>query len=118
MEEEQNRAAALGTPHLALSSDAFAHAALPWCRRIASHLGLARIPWGCAFRVLTGRKLAYGYTHVERFLSQLAHAGGAETFTHAFGEWLARLWPSRANFRRRLQAEAIYGDHPVANGSI
>ena len=47
--------------------------------------------------MLTGRKRAYGYAHVERFLSQLARAGGAETFTPAFGKWTARLWQSRAN---------------------
>lgn len=35
---------------------------------------------GDALGVLTGRKRAYGYAHVERFLSQLAHAGGAETW--------------------------------------
>jgi hypothetical protein len=46
--------------------------------------------------VLTGRKRAYGYAHVERFLSQLARAGGAETFTQAFEKWTARLWQSRA----------------------
>src|SRR5690348_12417854 len=29
-------------------------------------------------------------------LSQLAHAGGAETFTQALGKWTARLWQSQA----------------------
>jgi hypothetical protein len=52
---------------------------------------------GDGLGVLTGRKRAYGYAHVERFLSQLAHAGGAETFTHAFGKWTARVFQSRAN---------------------
>jgi hypothetical protein len=52
---------------------------------------------GDALGVLTGRKRAYGYAHVERFLSQLAHAGGAETFTHAFGQWTAQLWQSSVN---------------------
>src|SRR5947209_9468908 len=51
---------------------------------------------GDALGVLTGRKCAYGYAHVERFLSQLAHAGGAETFTTALGKWTAYLWQSRA----------------------
>jgi hypothetical protein len=51
---------------------------------------------GDALGVLTGRKRAYGYAHVERFLSQLAHAGGAETFTNALGKWTAHLWQSRA----------------------
>ncbi len=52
---------------------------------------------GDALGVLTGRKRAYGYAHVERFLSQLAHAGGAETFTHALGKWTARVFQSKAN---------------------
>ena len=52
---------------------------------------------GDALGVLTGRKRAYGYAHVERFLSQLAHAGGAETFTQAFEKWAACLWQSSAN---------------------
>ncbi len=52
---------------------------------------------GDALGMLTGRKRAYGYAHVERFLSQLAHAGGAETFTHAFGNWTAQLWQASAN---------------------
>ena len=51
---------------------------------------------GDALGVLTGRKRAYGYAHVERFLSQLAHAGGAEIFTSALGKWTAHLWQSRA----------------------
>jgi len=52
---------------------------------------------GDALGVLTGRRRAYGYAHVERFLSQLAHAGGAETFTQAFEKWAACLWQSSAN---------------------
>jgi hypothetical protein len=52
---------------------------------------------GDALGVLTGRKRAYGYAHVERFLSQLAHAGGAETFTHALGRWTARVFQSKVN---------------------
>ncbi len=52
---------------------------------------------GDGLGVLTGRKRAYGYAHVERFLSQLAHAGGAQTFTTALGQWTAHLWQSRAN---------------------
>jgi hypothetical protein len=50
---------------------------------------------GDALGVLTGRKRAYGYAHVERFLSQLAHAGGAKTFTQAFEKWAARVFQSR-----------------------
>ncbi len=52
---------------------------------------------GDALGVLTGRKRAYGDAHVERFLSQLAHAGRAQTFTQAFEKWAACLWQSSAN---------------------
>jgi hypothetical protein len=46
---------------------------------------------GDALGMLTGRKRAYGYAHVERFLSQLSFAGGAQTFTTALGKWAAHL---------------------------
>jgi hypothetical protein len=52
---------------------------------------------GDGLGLLTGRRRAYSYAHVERFLSQLAHAGGAQTFTNALGQWTAHLWQSRAN---------------------
>lgn len=45
-----------------------------------------------ALAVVTGRHRAYGYCHTERFLSQFAKAGGAETLTTALGSWTARLW--------------------------
>src|SRR6266851_9828197 len=42
--------------------------------------------------MLTGRPRAYGYFHTERFLSQVAQADGAETFTDGLAQWTARLW--------------------------
>ena len=51
---------------------------------------------GDALSILTGRKRAYGYAHVERFLSQVAHAGGSLVFTNALGKWTAHLWRSSA----------------------
>jgi len=47
---------------------------------------------GDALGVLTGRPRAYGYFHTERFLSQVAQAGGADTFTNGLAQWTARLW--------------------------
>jgi len=38
---------------------------------------------GAALGLLTGRVRAYGFWQVERFLSQVARAGGEETFTDA-----------------------------------
>lgn len=46
--------------------------------------------------LLTIRRRAYGYRTVERFLSQVAQAGGAESFTDALARWTARLWKPAA----------------------
>ncbi len=55
----------------------------PWDLRGYVQEGLA---------LLTTRRRAYGYRTVERFLSQVAQAGGAEAFTDALARWTARLW--------------------------
>ena len=47
---------------------------------------------GDALGLLTGRVRAYGFWQVERFLSQLARAGGEETFTDALAAWTSQLW--------------------------
>jgi hypothetical protein len=47
---------------------------------------------GAALALLTGRPQAYGYRHVERFLAQVAQAGGAAALTDALAQWTARLW--------------------------
>jgi len=47
---------------------------------------------GEGLALLTGRGRAYGYRHVERFLSAIAHSGGAETLTDALATWTATLW--------------------------
>ena len=47
---------------------------------------------GDGLGVLTGRPRAYGYFHTERFLSQVAQADGADTFTDGLAQWTARLW--------------------------
>jgi len=49
---------------------------------------------GAALAVLTGRRRAYGYRTVERFLSELAVAGGADTMTDALAAWTTALWRS------------------------
>ena len=48
---------------------------------------------GDGLALLTGRQRAYGYRHVERFLSALAQAGGAESLTDALAQWTSALWP-------------------------
>ena len=47
---------------------------------------------GDALAMLTGRSRAYGYFHTERFLSQVAQADGADTFTDGLAQWTAYLW--------------------------
>ncbi len=42
--------------------------------------------------LLTGRKQAYGYRYTEAFLSQVAHAGGAEPLTDMLAHWTTGLW--------------------------
>ena len=49
---------------------------------------------GDALALLTGRRQAYGFWWVERFLSEVARAGGAETLTDALAAWTAKLWLS------------------------
>jgi len=60
-------------------------------------VGLKRI-WdlrgytGDALGLLTNRSRAYSYWHIERFLSQMAQANGADLFTDALAGWTTRLW--------------------------
>ena len=42
--------------------------------------------------MVTGRHRAYGYCHIERFLSQLAKSNGSEALTTALGSWTTQLW--------------------------
>lgn len=47
---------------------------------------------GSALALLTHRRWAYGYRHVERFLAYLAQTGAADTLTTALAQWTAKLW--------------------------
>ena len=47
---------------------------------------------GGALALLTGRRRAYVFWWVERFLSQVARAGGVEPLTAALAQWTAQLW--------------------------
>jgi hypothetical protein len=74
-------------------------AVVGWCSRCCSwgQLGCSA-PGTCAgilvqgWRSSTFRKRAYGYRHVERFLSEVAQTGGAETLTDGLAAWATRLW--------------------------
>ena len=58
-----------------------------WDLRSYTGEGLAR---------LSGRNRAYGYRYTEAFLSQIAHAGGAESLTDALAQWTTDLWHPEA----------------------
>jgi hypothetical protein len=47
---------------------------------------------GDGLALLTRRQRAYGYHYTEAFLSQVAHAGGAEQLTDMLGHWTTQLW--------------------------
>jgi hypothetical protein len=61
--------------------------------------------------LLTGRKQAYGYRYTETFLSQIAYAGGAETFTDALARWTLHLWESETQDGHKERAYYIDGHH-------
>lgn len=60
-------------------------------------VGLQR-PWdlrsytGDGLALMTGRKLAYGYWHAERFLTYLTRADAASALTTALARWTHGLW--------------------------
>ncbi len=76
--------------------------------------------------VLTGRPRAYGYFHTERFLSQVAQAGGAETFTDGLAQWTARLWKPPAAHTQEVEPlyyidghrKPVYADALIPRGLI
>jgi hypothetical protein len=81
---------------------------------------------GTMLALLTGRLWAYGYRHVERFLGQLACAGGAELLTDALAQWTARLWlPHPAESAAPLvtyyidgHRKPVYTDERIPRGLI
>jgi hypothetical protein len=77
---------------------------------------------GDALGLLTGRKRAYGYFHIERFLSHLAKSGGAEHFTDALGKWTAHLWQDSSQetacFYIDGHRKPVYTTHLIPRGLI
>ncbi|MHB8749985.1 MAG: hypothetical protein ACYDBJ_12460, partial [Aggregatilineales bacterium] len=51
---------------------------------------------GDGLGLLSGRERAYGYAHTERFLAQLAHAGGNERLTDSITAWTSQVWVARS----------------------
>jgi hypothetical protein len=94
-------------------------------------VGLRR-PWdlrgytGEALALLTGRRRAYGYCQSERFLTQVARAGGDEALTDALAHWTSTLWveqepeagqPPPACYLDGHK-KPVYTDHLIPRGLI
>ncbi|MGO8948214.1 MAG: hypothetical protein ACLQUY_11245 [Ktedonobacterales bacterium] len=81
---------------------------------------------GEALARLSGRRRAYGFWHTERFLSQVARAGGGETLTDALAAWTVRLWREKPPEPGQLlpvfyldgHKKPVYSDHLIPRGLI
>jgi hypothetical protein len=82
---------------------------------------------GDGLALLTGGKRAYGYRSTEAFLSQVAHAGGAEDFTDALARWTTQLWhapderaepPSRLSYYVDGHRKPVYTDALIPRGLV
>lgn len=81
---------------------------------------------GDALALLTGRRRAYGFWWVERFLSEVARAGGAEMFTEVLAAWTAKLWlPDKATpdqpiptFYMDGHKKPVYSDHLIPRSLV
>jgi hypothetical protein len=60
--------------------------------------------------LLTGRTRAYGYRYTEAFLSQVAHAAGAERLTDALARWATQLWHPRDEAAEQPRSLTCYID--------
>jgi hypothetical protein len=71
--------------------------------------------------LLTGRKRAYGYRYTEAFLSQVAHADGAERLTDALARWTMHLWHTLEEGTEPFTALRGYVDghrKPIYSGAL
>jgi hypothetical protein len=81
---------------------------------------------GAGLALLSRRRRAYSYRHTERFLSQVARAGGDETLTDALAAWTARLWQEEPSEPGQLlpvfyldgHKKPVYSDHLIPRGLI
>ena len=82
---------------------------------------------GDGLALLTGRHRAYGYRYVERFLSTLAGAGGAELLTDVLAAWTGALWrpqPRAATAAPHLpfyvdgHRKAVFSDRLIPRGLV
>lgn len=81
---------------------------------------------GSALALLTGRHLAYGYRHTERFLAELAQVGADEALTEPLANWTATLWKPQSHladdpvpvFYIDGHRKAVYADHLIPRGLV
>jgi hypothetical protein len=115
----------------ALPSSRLARSTSVSCRRLLLTLlflgavGLRRT-WhlrgytGAGLALLTGRERAFSYRHAERFLSEVAQAGGADRLTDALAAWTTRLWkPAAEDCKPSVPASYLDGHRkPVYSGCL
>ena len=81
---------------------------------------------GQALALLTGRRLAYGYRHTERFLAELAKVGAEKALIQALANWTATLWKPQSRladgpvpvFYIDGHRKAVYADHLIPRGLV
>jgi hypothetical protein len=80
---------------------------------------------GDALALLSGRLRAYGYRHVERFLSQVATTGGVEALTDALAGFTTSLWKAtipeaKAPLTVYIDGhrKPVYSEHLIPRGLI
>lgn len=75
---------------------------------------------------LTGRHLAYGYRHTERFWAELAQLGAEGILTEALANWTTSLWKPQQRmgggpapvFYIDGHRKAVYTDHLIPRGLV
>ena len=78
---------------------------------------------GDGLGLLSGRARAYGYAHSERFLAQLAAAGGAGYLTDTLARWTSHLWKgseagASAVYYVDGHRKAVYSDSLLPRGLV
>ena len=80
---------------------------------------------GDALALLSGRLQAYGYRHVERFLSQVATTGGVEALTDALAGFTTSLWKATIPEAKTPltvyidgHRKPVYSEHLIPRGLI
>jgi hypothetical protein len=81
---------------------------------------------GAGLALLIRRQRAYGYRHTERFLAQVARAGGDAALTDALAAWTATLWREQEPepdqpppaFYLDGHKKPVYTDHLIPRGLI